>query len=68
MGLGLRQPALRFVDLCAEAVGQNPGGVLLEVERFEQGPGVRTVTACASRQVAVFAPVKCRAITWVIAQ
>lgn len=68
VGLGLPQPGLEFVDLGAEVVGHGPGGVLLDVERVEQGLDVHAVTACGSRQVGVFAPVRRRAMTWVIAQ
>lgn len=68
VGLGLPQPGLQVVDLCAEVVGQGPGGVSLEVEGVEQGLDVHAATACASRQVAAFAPVRRRVMTWVIAQ
>jgi hypothetical protein len=68
MGLSLPQSALQFVDLRAEFVGQGPGGVFLEVERVEQGLDVHAVTASASRQVGVLAPVRRRTMTWVIAQ
>jgi hypothetical protein len=37
--LGLPQPGLQVVDLCAEVVGQGPGGVFLEVQGVKQGPG-----------------------------
>jgi len=66
--LGLPQPGLQVVDLCAEVVGQGPGGVFLEVQGVEQGLDVHAVTACASRQVGAFAPVSRRVMTWVIAQ
>ncbi len=68
MGLGLPQSVVQFVDLGAEVVGHGPGGVLLDVERVEQGLDVHAVTSCGSRQVGVFAPVSRRAMTWVIAQ
>lgn len=68
MSLDLPKPALQFLDLCAEAVGQGPGGVLLDVERFEQRLDAHALTAWGSRQVGVFAPVKRRIMTWVIAQ
>lgn len=63
-----RSRPLQFADLGAEVVGQGPGGVLLDAERVEQGLEVHALTACASRQVGVFAPVRRRAMAWVIAQ
>ncbi|WP_173675184.1 hypothetical protein [Streptomyces sp. fd1-xmd] len=68
VGLGLPQAVLQFADPVAEVVGQGPGGFLLDAERIEQGLDVHTATACGSRQVGVFAPVRRRAMTWVIAQ
>lgn len=38
--LGLPQPGLQAVDLCAEAVGQGPSGVFLVVQGIERGPDV----------------------------
>ncbi|MEU0206394.1 hypothetical protein [Streptomyces canus] len=67
MGRGLPQPGLQVVDLCAEVLGQGPGGVCLEVQGVEQGLDVHAA-ACASRQVGAFAPVRRRVMTWVIAQ
>ncbi|MGW7578570.1 hypothetical protein [Streptomyces sp. NPDC054765] len=58
--LGLPQPGLQIAALCAEVVGLGPGGVLLEVQRVEQGLDVHAVTACGSRQVGAFAPVRRR--------
>ncbi|OKJ71192.1 hypothetical protein AMK31_35595 [Streptomyces sp. TSRI0107] len=66
--LGLLQPGLQVVDVCAEVVGQGPGGVFLEVQGVDQGLDVQAVTACVSRQVGVFAPVRRRVMTCVIAQ
>jgi hypothetical protein len=68
VGLGLPQPPLHFGDLCAQVVGQGPGGVLLDVECLAQGLDGHAGTACASRRVAVCVPVGRRALTWVIAQ
>lgn len=68
VGLGFPQPSVQFSDLCAEVVGQGPGGVLLDVECVEQGLDVHEGTGCGSRQVGVFEPVSRRAMTWVIAQ
>lgn len=68
VGLGLPQPGLQVVDLCAEFVGHGPGGVFLEVQGVEQGPEAHAGTACGSRQVGAFAPVRRRVMTWVIAQ
>lgn len=68
LGLGFPQPSLQFGDLCAEAVGQGPGGVLLDLERVEQGLDVHGLTGFESRQVGVFAPVSRRVMTWVVAQ
>lgn len=66
VGLGLPQPGLQVVDLCAEVVGQGPGGVFLEVQGVEQGPEVHAGAACGSRQVGAFAPVRRRVMTWVM--
>jgi hypothetical protein len=66
--LGLPQPGLQVVDLCAEVVGQGPGGVFLEVQGVEQGPDVHAAAACSARQVEALAPVRRRVMTWVIAQ
>ncbi len=66
--LGLPQPGLQFADLCAEVVGLGRGGVLLDVQRVEQGLDVHAVTACGSRQVGAFAPVRRRIMTWDIDQ
>lgn len=38
--LGLPQTGLQAVDLCAEVVGQGPGGVFLEIQGIERGPDV----------------------------
>lgn len=57
MGLGLPQPVLQAVDLFTEVVGQGPGGLLLQLQGFEQRLDVHAATTCASRQVGVFAPV-----------
>ncbi len=67
MCLGLPQPGLQVVDLCAEAVGQGLGGVFLEVQGVEQGPDVHAA-ACSARQVGAFVPVRRRVMAWVIAQ
>ena len=63
-----RSRACSSLDLGAEVLGQGPGGVFLDVQRVEQGLDVHAVTACGSRQVGVFAPVRRRTMTWVIAQ
>ncbi|MEV7406139.1 hypothetical protein AB0N93_37970 [Streptomyces sp. NPDC091267] len=68
MGLGLPQSALQFLDLRVEAVGQGSSGVLLDVECFEQGLDAHMVTAHWSRQVGVFALLRRRIMTWVIAR
>lgn len=68
MRLGLPQPGLQFADLRAEVVGLRSGGVLLDVQRVEQGLNVHGVTACDSRQVGAFAPARRRIMTWDIAQ
>jgi hypothetical protein len=68
VGLGLPQTGLQVVDLCAELVGQGPGGVFLEFQGVEQGLEVHADTVCVSRQVGAFAPVRRRVMTWVIAQ
>ncbi len=68
MGLGFPQLGLQVVDLCAEVADQGPGGVFLEVQGIEQGPDVHVATACAARHVGVFAPVRRRVMTWIIAQ
>lgn len=65
--LGLPQPALQAVDLSAQVVGLGPGGFLLDVQCLEERLDVHAATA-ASRQVGMFAPVRRRTITWVIAQ
>ncbi|MFF1261642.1 hypothetical protein ACFVZT_33080 [Streptomyces sp. NPDC058321] len=62
--LGLPQPRLQVVDLRANVVGQGPGGVLLQVQRLQEGTDVH---AC-SRQVEVFAPVRRRIMTLDVAQ
>ncbi|WP_431982172.1 hypothetical protein [Streptomyces qinglanensis] len=59
---------MQFFDLGAEVVGHGPGGVLLKAERVEEGLNVHAATACGPRQVGVFALVRRRAMTWVIAQ
>jgi hypothetical protein len=66
--LGLPQPGLQVVDLCAEVVGQGPGGVFLEVQGVEQGLDAHAAPTCVSRQVGAFARVRRRIMTWVIAQ
>ncbi|GAA2569230.1 hypothetical protein GCM10010398_68970 [Streptomyces fimbriatus] len=66
--LGLPQPGMRVVDLCAEVVGQGPDSVFLEAQGVEQGLDVHAASTCASRQVGALAPVRRRVITWVIAQ
>ncbi|MFF5897107.1 hypothetical protein ACFY8O_14400 [Streptomyces argenteolus] len=68
MSLGLLQLVPQFLDLRAEVIGQGPGGVLLDVERFEQGLDAHAFTVCRSRQVGVFATVRRRIMTRVIAQ
>lgn len=35
--LGFPQPHLQVVDLCAEVVGQGPGGFFLEVQSISSG-------------------------------
>jgi hypothetical protein len=67
VGLGFPQPGLQFGDLCAEVVGQGPGGVLLDAERVEEELDVHAFTGFGSRQVGVFAPVSRRTMTWGIA-
>ena len=59
---------LQGVDLGAEIVGQGPGGVFLEVECLEEGVEVHAPATRGSRQVSVFASVRRRAMTWVMAQ
>ena len=49
-GLGLPQSARRLGELRAEAVGQGPDGVLLDVERVAQEPAVPALTAGGARQ------------------
>lgn len=66
--LGLPQPGLQAVDLCAKVVGQGPGCVFLEAQGVEQGLDVHAATARTSRQVGAVAPVRRRVMTWVIAQ
>jgi hypothetical protein len=66
--LGLPQPGLQAVDLRTKVAGQGPGGVCLEVQGIEQRLDVHAATACASRQVGAFAPVRRRVMTRVIAQ
>lgn len=44
-----------------------PGGVLLDVERVEQGLD-SALSVYRSRQAGVLAPVRRRSMTWVIAQ
>ncbi|WRZ96330.1 hypothetical protein OHB54_01375 [Streptomyces sp. NBC_01007] len=66
--LGLPQPGLQFAGLRAEVVGLGPGGVLLDVQRVEKGLDVHEATACGSRQVGAFAPVRWRIMTWDIDQ
>ncbi|WP_217135707.1 hypothetical protein, partial [Streptomyces sp. AC558_RSS880] len=44
--LGLPQPGLQVVVLCAEVVGQGPGGVFLEAQGVEQGVDVHAAAAC----------------------
>ncbi|MGI5466199.1 hypothetical protein [Streptomyces sp. CA-132043] len=55
---------LQSAGLCAEVVGLGPGGAFLEAKRVEQGLDVHAVTACGSRQVGAFAPVRRRIMTW----
>lgn len=68
VSLGLPQLVLQSGELGAEVVGQGSGGVLSDVERFAQGLDAQALTACASRRVGEFAPVRRRITTWVIAQ
>lgn len=44
-----------------------PGGVLLQVQCLKEGMNAHALTA-SSRQVEVYAPVRWRIMTWVIAQ
>jgi hypothetical protein len=68
MRLSLPQPGLQVFDLCAEVVGQCLGGIFLKVQGFEQGLDVHAAASWAVRQVGAFAPVRRRAMTWVIAE